>query len=391
VSSRLNILYVGLLPPMPGGSAISCSQLVIGWAGLGHAVRAVAPITPQALRFGDKFAASHLELDLHRFLMPYFDRTAYVPPPDDFLKLEGEQIRQVVTPLIERERPDVILIGDAHGWHVPEIAKSFNLPSVLLVRGNPTLAILRGAYPERLVERFVDQCRKVSLIVTPAAHLSQGLRQLGFGDVKTIPNAIDLNQFSPSPKDGALRRELSIEDGDTVVMLVASLVSRKRPLEVVASAEITLKHNSALTYVIVGDGPEQRTMEEACRERGIAEKFRFVGWIEYALVPRYLNLADVVVLPSESEGLARVYLEAQACARLLLASDIAPAREVVVHGETGLLFRSGDVEDLAAKTLLATGDPDLRAEIGRKARLRVRDHSLDDALGAYLAAMTQLV
>ena len=67
-------------------------------------------------------------------------------------------------------------------------------------------------------------------------------------------------------------------------------------------------------------------------------RVRFAGWIDYARMPDYINLGDIVVMPSESEGLARVYLEAQACARVLVASDIPPAREVVTEGETGLLF-----------------------------------------------------
>jgi glycosyltransferase involved in cell wall biosynthesis len=56
-------------------------------------------------------------------------------------------------------------------------------------------------------------------------------------------------------------------------------------------------------------------------------------------MPDYINLADIVVMPSAAETQALVYLETQACARLLLASDIPGAREVIVDGETGLLFR----------------------------------------------------
>ncbi|MGH7358098.1 MAG: glycosyltransferase, partial [Candidatus Rokuibacteriota bacterium] len=89
------------------------------------------------------------------------------------------------------------------------------------------------------------------------------------------------------------------------------------------------------------------------------------------------------VLTSETEGLARVYLETQACARVLVASDIPAVREVVTDGATGLLFGTGDVEALATKILLAAADPALRATIGRQARERVRAHSLDEAVLAY--------
>jgi len=109
-------------------------------------------------------------------------------------------------------------------------------------------------------------------------------------------------------------------------------------------------------------------------------------------MPEYMNLADLVLMPSEREGLARVYLEGQACGKTLIASDIPAAREVVIHGQTGLLFRMGDVEDLAEQTLLAAGDPLLREKISRPAREHVlRHHNLDTIVEQYLALMRDLV
>ena len=110
------------------------------------------------------------------------------------------------------------------------------------------------------------------------------------------------------------------------MLFVANLNQRKRPLDLVESAAEALRRNSKLVYVIVGDGPLRSAMETACKKRRVYENFRFVGWIDYEHVPNYINLADMVVLPSEGEGLARVYIETQACARLLIASDIPPAR-----------------------------------------------------------------
>jgi glycosyltransferase involved in cell wall biosynthesis len=96
-------------------------------------------------------------------------------------------------------------------------------------------------------------------------------------------------------------------------------------------------------------------------------------------------------MPSAAETQALVYLETQACARLLLASDIPGAREVIVDGETGLLFRTGDISDLTAKTLLAASDPRRRADIGRKARAQVQTHALSTAVATYAATLEEVV
>jgi len=388
----LNILYVGTLPPHPGGSAISCSQLIIGFAKLGHTVRALAPITAEALRSGDVFAASHPEIGVMRFQVPYFETTPYISPSDEYRRLEREQIRKGLLYLIANKRPDIIFIGrETFAWHVPDLARTQSLPCILRIAGNPTLGVLNGAYPEPLAQQLLEQYRKASFIVTPAEHLAEGLRQFGIQNIKTILNAVDLQQFSPTPKDSALLRELALRDDDIIVVHAANLKTVKRPLDVIHSAEKVLQQNPKLVYVIVGDGTLRGTMEDTCRQKNIAENFRFVGWIDYPNVPDYINLADIVVMPSEAEGLARVYLETQACGRFLLASDIPPAREVIVNGETGLLFRKGDINDLTAKTLLAAGNPKLRAEIGRKARERVQVHSIDRATADYVATFEDII
>ena len=131
-------------------------------------------------------------------------------------------------------------------------------------------------------------------------------------------------------------------------------------------------------------------MQALVRECGIADRFRFVSFVVNDLMPGYMNLADIVVMPSEREGLSRVYLEAQACAKTLIA--IPGAREVVAHGETGLLAKMGDIDDLAEKMLMAGGDPSLRSYIGGRSRESVeRRHNIDDAVERYLDVVEKLV
>jgi glycosyltransferase involved in cell wall biosynthesis len=108
-------------------------------------------------------------------------------------------------------------------------------------------------------------------------------------------------------------------------------------------------------------------------------------------MPQYVNLADMVIMPSESEGLSRMYLESQACGKTLIASDIPVAREVVTHKKTGLLFRKGDIDDLAEKTLLAAENLRLRAEIGKRALECVQQYGLEKVVEEYLAMIHNLL
>lgn len=364
----------------------------MGLAQSGHAVRALAPITDEAFRSGDPFAARHPEIDITRFVVPYFETAPNVPPPDNYRKLEGDRIREQLAVLIARERPAIIFVGrETFAWHVPDLALAHSIPFVVRMAGATTAGILNKSHPEAEAQKLLHQFRKADLLIAPAEHLAESLRRLGLTHVQAIRNAADLQQFSPRPKNEALLRQLAIEPGQTVVLHASNMKWLKRPLDIVDSAEKALRRNPGLVYVIVGDGACRQPMEDACRQKGILDKFRFVGWVDYARVPEYINLSDIVVMASEVEALARIYVETQACGRLLLTSDIPAAREVVDDGETGLLFKTGDIDDLAARTLVAAADPSLRATIGRNARERVQIHSLDAAVRAYTAAFQNIL
>jgi glycosyltransferase involved in cell wall biosynthesis len=162
-------------------------------------------------------------------------------------------------------------------------------------------------------------------------------------------------------------------------------------LDLVGSAEIALAAEPHLLYVVAGDGAFRSAMEEECRRRKLMPRFRFLGWVEYSRIPALMQMADMIVSMSESEGLSRVYLEAQASARLLIASDIAPARELIEDGVTGLLFRKGDVADLAKTTVRAARNRELRMGIGRAAARRVEANSLDRAIHRYLNTIAAIV
>jgi hypothetical protein len=98
---NLDILYVGTLPPHPGGTAISLSQLLIGFAELGHAIRAVAPMTAEASLSGDAFAHTYPYLGVKRFLVPYFETetspNAPRPTSESYRRLQHERIHAAHT------------------------------------------------------------------------------------------------------------------------------------------------------------------------------------------------------------------------------------------------------------------------------------------------------
>jgi len=383
-------LYIGALPPADsggGGTAIVGFQLLRGLAALGHEVRALSPATQQVLAAGDPFARAHPELSITRFPVrafpvPYFD--AGDPLAAESRRIEGEGIRRGFHAAVAEARPHVVIVGRGlFVWHVADLAQAEGIPFIVMIQDVSTMGAIVERCPALVREKLLAQFRQARCIVAVANHLAAGIQGLGLADVRVVPNAVDHRKFAPRPKDPALLGQLGIGPNQPTVLHASNLRPAKRPLDVVESAEQVLRHGAEVVYVIVGDGPYRPEMEAQCKRRGLERQFRFVGWIDHDRMPDFINLADAVVLPSQREGLALVYLETQACGKLLIASDIPAAREVIHDGETGLLFRKGDIADLTEKTLLALGNELLRSAIGQRARQSVLNHTLDGFVTSY--------
>ncbi len=388
----MRILLVGPVPPHPGGGSIGRGQLAAGFARAGHDVCIVAPITEQGRSDGDRWAALHPELSVVRYPLRSFEPQPFLPPSEEFVREESSQVEPLFVSLAKSFEPDVVVVGrETFARYIPRLAQALGLPSVLLARGSPTGHILAGRFPADEAHRLLLEFRKVDRIIAVAQHLAEGLRSLGFDDVTHVPNAIDTSRFVPGPKSPALLRSLAIEPKATVVLVPANLHPRKRPADVIRSAEIALRANPGLVYVMAGTGVLREQSEQLCRARGLGDRFRFLGWVEYDHMPELMNLADLVVMASESEGLSRAYVEAMACSRLLLASDIPAAREIVEDGVNGLLFRMGDAEHLAARTLEAAARPEWRERLGHRARSSVQRRSVENAVPEYLWELARVV
>lgn len=390
--AALDILYVGTLPPHQGGSAISAAQLLAAFSERGHALRALAPATAAEIASDDPFAARHPRIAVRRFPVPAPYTTAFRPADAAYQRAESDGICRLLPAMLKERRPDVLLIGrESFTRHVPTIAAAHSLPCVLRAAGATTVGIVEGTYPLARARWLIEQWRRTDLVITPSEYLARELRRLGVARVAAILNAIDLDVFRPAAKDERLLTELDIAAKATVIAYVGNLNERKRPLDLVRSAVRVLARCPEAIYLIVGDGGLRGEVERAARALAVERSFRCVGWQSYERVPRYINLADIVVLPSFGEGLARVYLETQACGRVLVASDTAPAREVVDDGSTGLLFPVGAVAALAESCIHAVKDAALRERIGAAARERVQRHAIGAAVTRYVSTLESVV
>jgi glycosyltransferase involved in cell wall biosynthesis len=385
----MDILYVGTLPPHPGGSAVVGGQLLHGLAERGHRVRALAPITAEAAAAGDRFAVGHPAIEITRYRVPSFQVASHRPDAA-FRALEAGGIGERLVPMLASDPPDVIVLGRENVvWYALDAALDRAIPTLLIVHS----AAGGGAFTGRLTETeqadMVWRFRQVDRVIAVAHHLVGPYRVEG-RRVEVVQNGVDVERFSPGPRPPELSRRLGIDPRHIVVAHISNLKDIKRPLDVLESAARCLSVRHDLVHVIVGDGEMRDAMLQRANALGIAERTRFVGWVEHDEVPVYLRLADLVLMPSETEGLALVYLETQASGRVLIASDVPAAREAVSDGLDGMLHPVGDVDAIAAAVLRAATDARLRATMGTNARRSAEARDSGRMVDRYEAILGEL-
>jgi glycosyltransferase involved in cell wall biosynthesis len=132
------------------------------------------------------------------------------------------------------------------------------------------------------------------------------------------------------------------------------------------------KLNFDAELYVVGEGPEKRDLKKLAENLGIKNKVHFTGFIDEKRKIELLKSAHVLVLPSTVEGFGIVLIEAMAAGAPVLVADIPALRELIENGQTGLLFKARNVDELKAKLELVLKEEDLRARLSKNGYNMVR-------------------
>lgn len=197
-----------------------------------------------------------------------------------------------------------------------------------------------------------------------------------WNDVVEIPNGVDTSIFARDGDPCIVRERFRIPGDALVVGFIGGLDRAHyfKHVERLIDAFARLKTPNAY-LLIVGDGDLKAELVTRAEDLGIGQRVVFAGKVQHdALAPYYAAL-DTLVLPSSPpESFGMVLVEAGACGKPVIASNIPGVRSVVKDGETGLLVRENDIDDLVQKLDLLLSDRDLRTRMGDEGYARVQAH-----------------
>ena len=161
------------------------------------------------------------------------------------------------------------------------------------------------------------------------------------------------------------------------ILYVGSLIPRKSVATLIEALEVIQSGGKPATAAIVGAGPELDRLREQAQSASV--DVRLVGERTPSAIPAWLSAAEVLVLPSRSEGRPLVILEALAIGRAVIATDIDGTRELVRHGVTGFLFPVGDAQELALHLSVLAESRDATARMGEHSLAWFRSEGLSAA------------
>lgn len=208
-----------------------------------------------------------------------------------------------------------------------------------------------------------------------------------------LPNAVDVERFKPDPEGGAQTRSSLQLTSHPLVVFVGSFYRWHDVVTLLKAFAVVLDAHPDARLLLVGDGEERERMTNLSMDLNLGDSVRFTGFVSREEVIRYVNAADIAVVPvpdmKQEMWLSPMKLfEYMASGKAVVASAMGQIRDVIVDGCNGLLVPAGDEKALADAVKRLIEDAPLRRRLGERAREdAVQNHSWE----TYLARLEDVL
>jgi N-acetyl-alpha-D-glucosaminyl L-malate synthase BshA len=196
--------------------------------------------------------------------------------------------------------------------------------------------------------------------------------------IEVIPNFIDLRRFNKQRKEHFKK---AVAPNNERLLVHASNFRRVKRVSDVIKIFNKVVQKIPSKLLLIGDGPDRTNIEKECRESKACEHIRFLGKQE--AVEEILSIADLFILPSETESFGLAALEAMACQVPVISTNTGGIPEVNVNGVTGFMSNVGDVDDMAKNAIHILEDDERLAKFKHNALEQAKKFELKNILPMY--------
>lgn len=257
----------------------------------------------------------------------------------------------------ERRNIDVVFFWIGATLIVPMlIAKITRLRTVLFITGIPSINI-KDEYPNfsrfalillSLIEKI--NCLLAEKIAVEAENIVRYRKLERYRHkIECLSLYVDTDKYT---------LKVPFTNRGNTIGYIGRLSPEKKPLALLKALPNILEKKS-IELIIAGDGPLRREVMTLIEELNIKGNVKNMGWVSYEEVLQLLNKIKLLVLPSDTEGLPNIVLEAMACGTPVLATPVGGIPDIIKDGETGFLLEDNSVRSIEKGIIRALGTPNL--------------------------------
>lgn len=269
-----------------------------------------------------------------------------------FLALLDQQTAESPPDVVDVSGVDCLQgVAWAHGHGYPVVYRQTSLPNAEEPLTESQMACLHRATCLMAVSRAVA-CRMRSLLHDDRP-------------VWVVPNAVP----DPGREGDRSNGFHGPSAGKALVVCLSRLSDEKGVQYIPEVASRVLRDAPGTRFLVAGDGPLRRSLEQRCDEMRLGDSVRFLGDLAHDRALDLLRRADVMFLPSRREGMPVTAIEAMALARAMVVTSVGGTPELVQDGISALLVPPDDTDAMAQSLLRVIADAALRQRLGHQARL----------------------
>ena len=357
--------------PTYGGSGVVATELGKALANKGHSVHFITYALP--MRLGEAYNQNLTFHEVEMSNYPLFDFPLYT------LALASK--------MVEVARYEKLDIMHCH-YAIPHAASAFLAQQILGEQRAKVVTTLHGTditlvglEPSFLpvmkfsIERS-DGVTAVSRFLREKTLTNYGIEK----DIEVIPNFINLDKYKRT--EDPMLRATCAPHGEKILVHTSNFRPVKRVADVIQIFHQVLQKIPA-RLILIGDGPDRSQCELQTRELGIQDSVKFLG--KQADFVNVLSIADLFLMPSQSESFGLSALEAMACEVPVVSSSVGGLPELQIHGQTGYIAEFGDIDRMARYAIELLSSPAKHERFAAAARERSRDFEASAIVSQYEA------
>jgi glycosyltransferase involved in cell wall biosynthesis len=266
-------------------------------------------------------------------------------------------------------------------------AKMLNIPALAIFHGRTKTdrkSLIYESFDNLLIPYF-------DVLICVSEHTKKQIKKVFKNPppVFVIPNAISLelnNNVIPTPNP----EQLTKKDNQKKAVFAGRLCSEKGIFDLVSAVKKVIKNRKDITFFILGDGPEKNRLKKSIEDNDLSNFIKLCGFSNN--INDYYKSMDFLILPSLSESMPMVILEAFALRKPVIATTVGGIPEIVQDNISGLLVKAGDVQALANAINTLLDDPQKVIDMGNNAYAHiVAHHTVKDQAAKYLSVYKQIL